>query len=119
MSDNNLSVVYGMYDLRPEREEAVSSLNWIFRDMEDIKVRYFKLGFHLDEFKRMKYYEDFGYLTMEEFCLSNLGLDKSAVVIGKASQSTENTNNLCKGGLSHFDNKFFYNHKTILDNLRH
>ena len=47
--------------------------------MCDIKQSYFKLGFHLNEFKECKYYEDFGYLTFEEFCENNFDLDKSAI----------------------------------------
>lgn len=79
MSEQDIDVKYGMYDLREEREIARSSLGYILSDITDIKRSYFKLGFHLNEFKNMKYYEDFGYLTFDEFCTANFDMDKSAV----------------------------------------
>lgn len=79
MNSKELSVVYGMYDLCPEREQARWSLGYILQDFEDIKQRYITLGFHLDEFKRYEYYKDFGYLTFHDFCEKNLPLDKGAI----------------------------------------
>ena len=78
-NENTLEVKYGMYELGPEREGARTSLKYIYSDVNDIKTYYIRLGFHLDEFERCKYYEDFGFLTMAEFCEVNLGMDKSAV----------------------------------------
>lgn len=78
--ENDLDVKYGMIAFREEpRESALQSLKYLYTDMTDIRKYYIRLGFHLDEFERLKYYNDFGYITMEEFCEKNLGLDKSAV----------------------------------------
>lgn len=78
-SEKDLDVKYGMYDLGPKREAARGSLKYILSDMNDIRKSFIRLGFHLDEMLRNKYYEDFGYPTMEEFAEANLGMDKSNV----------------------------------------
>ncbi len=77
--EKELSVVYGMYNLREEREQARWSLGYIMDDFADIKKRYVSLGFHLNEFKRCEYYKDFGYVTFEEFCTANIPLDKGSI----------------------------------------
>lgn len=78
--EKDLEVSYGMYNLVQEvREGAFTSLKYLYSDITDIRKYYIRLGFHLDEFERYKYYEDFGFLTLEDFCDKNLGLDKSAV----------------------------------------
>lgn len=77
--DDELKIKYGMYDLGVEREGARHSLKYILTDLTDIKQCYIRLGFHLIEFDRCKYYEDFGYLTFAEFCAENIPLDKSAI----------------------------------------
>lgn len=77
--DDELKIKYGMYDLGVEREGARHSLKYILTDLTDIKQCYIRLGFHLLEFDRCKYYEDFGYLTFAEFCAENIPLDKSAI----------------------------------------
>ncbi len=77
--DSELDIKYGMYNLREEREAARSSVRYILTDTNNIRESYIRLGFHLDEMERLKYYEDFGYLSMAEFCEANLGMDKSAV----------------------------------------
>lgn len=79
MSDKELSIVYGLYDLQEEREQARWSFGYIMQDFDDIKKRYISLGFHLDEFKRNQYYKDFGYITFQEFCEKNIPLDKGAI----------------------------------------
>lgn len=71
--------VYGSFYLREERELAKSSLEYITRDIDDIKGNYIKLGFHLYECKKMKYHEDFGYENFYEFCEKNFKLDKSMI----------------------------------------
>lgn len=78
-SEKDLDVKYGMYDLGPEREAARGSFKYILSDMNDIRKSFIRLGFHLDEMLCNKYYEDFGYLTIEEFAEANLGMDKSNV----------------------------------------
>lgn len=78
-SENDLKVIYGLFNLREEREMARGSLKYILTDINDIKRSYFRLGFHLNEFKICKYYEDFGYTTFEEFCEANFDMDKGAV----------------------------------------
>lgn len=77
--DSELNINYGMINIRPEREDARSSVRYILTDLNDIRKNYMYLGFHLRECLKMKYYEDFGYTTMEEFCENNFGLDKTAV----------------------------------------
>lgn len=77
--EKDINVKYGMIDFGPEREMARASLKYIYTDMCNIKQSYFKLGFHLNEFKECKYYEDFGYASFEEFCEHNFDLDKSAI----------------------------------------
>ncbi len=78
-NEKDLNVVYGMINFGEERELARASLKYILSDMCDIKKSYVRLGFHLWEFSKMKYYYDFGYASLEEFSDVNLGLDKSAV----------------------------------------
>ncbi len=76
---DEINVKYGMYSLCDEREAARGSLQYILSDFADIKQSYFRLGFHLDEFIRCKYYEDFGYLTFKDFALENIPLDYSSI----------------------------------------
>lgn len=78
-NEKDLNVTYGMINYHPEREQARTSLKYILTDLNDIRGSYIRLGFHLHEFDRLKYYEDFGYTSLVEFCEVNLGLDKSAV----------------------------------------
>lgn len=78
-NEKNLNVKYGMFDLGPERVEARASLKYILTDMNDIRENFIRLGFHLSEMLNNKYYEDFGFPTMEEFASVNLGMDKSNV----------------------------------------
>lgn len=75
----NFDVKCGMYNLCPEREAARASLQYILTDMNDIRENFIRLGFHLSEMLNNKYYEDFGFLTIEEFAAVNLGMDKSNV----------------------------------------
>lgn len=75
----NFDVKCGMYNLCPEREAARVSLQYILTDMNDIRENFIRLGFHLSEMLNNKYYEDFGFLTIEEFAAANLGMDKSNV----------------------------------------
>lgn len=78
-NEGNLNIKYGLYDLREERESARSSLKYIYADMYDIKRSYFRLGFHLNEFRNCEYYKDFGFPSFEEFCEANFEMDKGAV----------------------------------------
>ena len=81
--ESDLEVVYGMLNLREERELARSSVKYILTDMSDIRRCFIRLGFHLYEFDKLKYYEDFGYSSIAEFAEKNLGLSKSQVSIYK------------------------------------
>ncbi len=73
-------VVFGDFYVDGEAsEDAYHSLKYLYSDLTDIRKYYIRLGFHLSEFKDNEYYMDFGYLTLEEFCDVNLGLDKGAV----------------------------------------
>lgn len=78
--DSEIKVVFGKCTFKKNpREEAYGSLKYLYTDLTDIRKYYIRLGFHLMEFKNCEYYKDFGYLTLEEFCDVNLGLDKGAV----------------------------------------
>lgn len=78
--ESSLIIKRGLYNLREkEREFALSSVKYILTDVNNLRKSYICLGFHLFEMKRMKYYEDFGYVTLEEFCDANIGMDKSSV----------------------------------------
>lgn len=77
--ERDIKVIYGMYDFGAEREAARSSLRYVLTDINDIKNNFIRLGFHLSEMNRCKYYQDFGYPTLEEFSDKNLGMDKSTV----------------------------------------
>lgn len=68
---------YGLYNIREERELASSSMEYIAKDIHDIKHTYIRLGFHLYEMKRLKYYEDFGFEDFYECIDTNFGMDKS------------------------------------------
>ena len=78
-SEKDIDVKYGIFDFGPERDMARASLKYIYSDICDIKRSYFKLGFHLNEFKICEYYKDFGYATFEEFCDNHFDMDKSAI----------------------------------------
>lgn len=76
---NDLTYVKGnVFDNVPD-EFALSSFGYIKRDINDIKNEYIRLGFHLAECKRYRYYEQFGYDNFNEFVFSNFGLEKSSL----------------------------------------
>lgn len=78
--DSDIEVVYGKHiSKKRPREEAFGSLKYLYTDLTNIREYYIRLGFHLSEFRMCEYYKDFGYLTLEEFCDVNLGMDKGAV----------------------------------------
>lgn len=77
--ESELNIVYGMINLRKERELARASVKYILTDLNDIRHSYIRLGFHLYECRQQKYYEDFGFVDMDEFCEKNFGMDKSSV----------------------------------------
>lgn len=78
--DSDINVIYRCDpDACKTREEALHSLRYLYTDLTDIRKYYIRLGFHLAEFRAGEYYRDFGYLTLEEFCDVNLGMDKGAV----------------------------------------
>jgi len=78
-AEASLDIKYGMYGLNEERELARTSVKYIYADLCDLQRHYIRLGFHLHEFCRCGYYKDFGYLTFEEFCAHNIGLDKGSI----------------------------------------
>lgn len=80
IKDSEIEVVYGeLFSGEDPREEAFGSLKYLYSDLTDIRKYYIRLGFHLEEFRRLGYYKDFGYLTLEDFCEKNLAMDKGAV----------------------------------------
>ena len=81
--ENEIDVIYGMMNLREERELARASVKYILTDMSDIRRSFIRLGFHLYKFERMRYYEDFGYTSIVEFAEKNLGLSKTQVSVYK------------------------------------
>lgn len=58
---------------------ALSSFDYISKDLSDIKKSYFRLGFHLNEFESCKYYQQFGFTSLADFALHNFGLEASFV----------------------------------------
>lgn len=60
-------------------EMALGSFDCISKDLNDIKRCYFRLGFHLNEFDRCKYYQQFGFTCLSDFVLHNWGLEPSFV----------------------------------------
>ena len=82
MSDNKQlpSYVTGDYFDGDEPDVmALGSFDYISQDLNDIKRSYFRLGFHLDEFDRCKYLQQFGYTCLSDFALHNWGLESSFV----------------------------------------
>lgn len=80
IKEEEIEVVRGSYPFK-ERSGGTArhSLRYILGDLQDIKQKYFMLGFHLNEFAEYNYYKDFGYESMKEFCLANIPLDYSAL----------------------------------------
>lgn len=76
---SKMNIKYGINYYGDCSEDALSSLGYMKSDVADLKSRYIALGFHLDEFERNKYYQEFGYENLNDFCLDNLDLDKTAV----------------------------------------
>lgn len=78
--DESLKVIFGpLKKAEKSCEDAYHHLKYLYSDMTDIRKYYIRLGFHLDEFERFSYYSDFGYSSLADFCLVNLGLDKGSV----------------------------------------
>ena len=76
---NEVQPVYGMFNLREERELAKESYEYITRDVNDIKTNAIRFGFHLMECKENRYYEDYGFNNFYEFIEKNWRLEKSTV----------------------------------------
>lgn len=79
IKENEINVKYGLYNFGEEREGARGSLRYIIGDIQDIKMNYVRLGFHLLEFKQFEYFKDFGYVKFEEFCEKNIPLHKKTI----------------------------------------
>lgn len=80
IKEEEIEVVRGSYPFKERSGGAARhSLRYILGDLQDIKQKYFMLGFHLNEFAEYNYYKDFGYESMKEFCLANIPLDYSAL----------------------------------------
>lgn len=79
--DSEIEVIYGnsWSPYEEPRREAYGHLKYLYSDISDIRNYYIHLGFHLEEFRNNRYYEDFHYLDFYEFCDVNLGMDKGAV----------------------------------------
>lgn len=77
--EKDLVVKYGDGYHGQDREAAWGSYKYILTDMNDIRKSFIRLGYHLAEMQRNRYYEDFGYQTLEDFAVANLGMDKSNV----------------------------------------
>ena len=78
MFDNGYRVVYSGSHCSPD-PEAEEACKYVFNDLRDIKHNYIKLGFHLDELKRLKIDSKLGYYSFYDFCLDNFNMDKSSV----------------------------------------
>lgn len=80
-SKGDFSFVCGRFlsDSEKPSESALNSLKYIYTDITDIKKSYIRLGFHLSEFNRCKYYLEFGFGSISEMAEANFGMDKGAV----------------------------------------
>lgn len=76
---DTLPVKYGDEYRCNDRKDAWGVYKYLLIDMEDIRKSFIRLGFHLKEMQNHRYYEDFGYQTLEDFAVANLGMDKSNV----------------------------------------
>lgn len=56
-----------------------SSVGYITNDLKNIATNYLRLGFHLWEVDRCKYYEHGGYQNIYEFAETEFGLKRSSV----------------------------------------
>lgn len=88
VSDCEINPVCGIHFFKEYLDEpafknrydlAVGHLKYLLIDVNDLKSRYIKLGFHLDEFNRCRYYSTLGFNDIYGFAEANLGLDRSAV----------------------------------------
>ena len=73
------TVKIGLAAVREERPEARFQLERILKDIRSAKQNYISLGFHLNELKDSRYYEDFGYMTFDAFCAENVPLDAGTI----------------------------------------
>lgn len=74
----NFPVVYGdsfPMDGDIADDVAIGHLKYVLTDVKDIRIGYFRLGFHLSEIRRFKIYERFGYDNMKDFCINNVPVD--------------------------------------------
>lgn len=76
IDEKELVIKLGMinfgFEVAGKEELARSSFGYILNDVNDLKERYIKLGFHLEEFNRNEYYKVFGFSTFQEFCNENM-----------------------------------------------
>lgn len=83
IDEKNIVVKYGLFDFSKDRyvvkskEFAQKSFCYILNDLNDLKNKYIRLGFHLDEFDRLEYYKVYGYASFKEFCNENMPLSYS------------------------------------------
>lgn len=81
--DSDINVVPGTYVVLtgnlPSQELALASVKYLYTDINDVRQHYFRLGFHLREFDKSRYYLCFGYSCLADFASVNLGMDASAV----------------------------------------
>lgn len=81
--EKDINVVPGTYVVPdrnlPSQELALASVKYLYTDINDVRQHYFRLGFHLREFDKCKYYFCFGYSCLADFASVNLGMDASAV----------------------------------------
>lgn len=78
-NEADIVIRQGPNEIKEQRELALASMKYVLTDICDLKRSFFSLGFHLYEIAEMKYYEDFGYGSMLEFCEANFDMDKSSV----------------------------------------
>ena len=80
--EDDIKVVCGTYSvphLNISEESALISVKYLYTDINNVRENYFRLGFHLKEFDKFKYYYCFGYSCLADFARANLGMDASAV----------------------------------------
>lgn len=59
-----------------QSKDAIENYRNIAGSMQDIKMHYIQLGYHLQQCKKAKFYLEFGFDNFEDFISNKFGLDK-------------------------------------------
>ncbi len=80
-NENDIVVVLGNEKNIPEKysDSSLVSVKYVHSDLNDLQHSYIRLGFHLHEIQKFRYFEQFGYYDFYNFCAANFGLDRTSV----------------------------------------